>query len=417
MTTDKIEILSPALVPTDTTEKSTAHPDSAINEIRSQKTINASTIIISPEYQYRVGPLDNNNVAYLATLIQDGVPFATPIRLQCLWGSQLYLVDGFHRMEAFKRLGITEIPIHHFSIEEADSSVDVQLHAMGANTKHGKRNSAADYRNIIAKIVEKGYPRELMKNAFEPDIPAIAKAIGTSKTVLEVAYNKFTGFKDNPHPTLSVECKTRRNEAIIEAYCDGLTANAIAEMYRIKSPKTVAQVITDAEAKWAENERMREEQAAAEKAALIARAAEHGYSEDKVWLFQQMAHFYEDDDTDGSASQGNTENVESSVIPMADASDRSTTRVDANTHIPRVISSLDDTSAPTEKADEPFDVYKATGYKPDQTRHAKPVKPEDMTTEQLQEAWKAHQKAKAKIERQEEKLRKAAAQMGVILAE
>ncbi len=197
MTTDKIEILSPALVPTDTTEKSTAHPDSAINEIRSQKTINASTIIISPEYQYRVGPLDNNNVAYLATLIQDGVPFATPIRLQCLWGSQLYLVDGFHRMEAFKRLGITEIPIHHFSIEEADSSVDVRLHAMGANTKHGKRNSAADYRNIIAKIVEKGYPRELMKNAFEPDIPAIAKAIGTSKTVLEVAYNKFTGFKDN----------------------------------------------------------------------------------------------------------------------------------------------------------------------------------------------------------------------------
>ncbi|HAT2491247.1 TPA: hypothetical protein I8220_002972, partial [Aeromonas hydrophila] len=104
-------------------------------------------------------------------------------------------------------------------------------------------------------------------------------------------------------------------------------------------------------------------------------------------------------------------------IPMADASDRGTTRVDADTHIPRVISSLDDTSAPTEKSDEPFDVYKATGYKPDQTRHAKPVKPEDMTIEQLQEAWKAHQKAKAKIERQEEKLRKAAAQMGVILAE
>ncbi len=64
----------------------------------------------------------------------------------------------------------------------------------------------------------------------------------------------------------------------------------------------------------------------------------------------------------------------------------------------------------------PFDVYKATGYKPDQSRHAKPVKPEDMTSEQLQEAWKAHQKAKAKIERQEEILRKAAAQMGVILA-
>lgn len=415
MTTDKIEILSPALVPTDTTEKSTAHPDSAINEIRSQKTINASTIIISPEYQYRVGPLDNNNVAYLATLIQDGVPFATPIRLQCLWGSQLYLVDGFHRMEAFKRLGITEIPIHHFSIEEADSSVDLRLHAMGANTKHGKRNNAADYRNIIAKIVEKGYPLELMKNAFEPDIPAIARAIGTSKTVLEVAYNKFTGFKDNPHPTLSVECKTRRNDAIIEAYCDGLTANAIAEKYRIKSPKTVAQVITDAEAKWAENERMREEQAAAEKAAFIARAAKYGFSEHEVWLFQEMAHLIEDYAED-SASQGNTENVGSSVIPMADASDRSTTRVDADAHIPRVISSLDDTSSPTEKSDEPFDVYKATGYKPDQTRHAKPVKPEDMTSEQLQEAWKAHQKAKAKIERQEEILRKAAAQMGVILA-
>lgn len=415
MTTDKIEILSPALVPTDTTEKSTAHPDSAINEIRSQKTINASTIIISPEYQYRVGPLDNNNVAYLATLIQDGVPFATPIRLQCLWGSQLYLVDGFHRMEAFKRLGITEIPIHHFSIEEADSSVDLRLHAMGANTKHGKRNNAADYRNIIAKIVEKGYPLELMKNAFEPDIPAIARAIGTSKTVLEVAYNKFTGFKDNPHPTLSVECKTRRNDAIIEAYCDGLTANAIAEKYRIKSPKTVAQVIADAEAKWAENERMREEQAAAEKAAFIARAAKYGFSEHEVWLFQEMAHLIEDYAED-SASQGNTENVGSSVIPMADASDRSTTRVDADAHIPRVISSLDDTSSPTEKSDEPFDVYKATGYKPDQTRHAKPVKPEDMTSEQLQEAWKAHQKAKAKIERQEEILRKAAAQMGVILA-
>ncbi len=416
MTTDKIENLSPALVPTDATEKSTAHPDSAINEIRSQKTINASTIIISPEYQYRVGPLDDNNVAYLATLIQDGVPFATPIRLQCLWGSQLYLVDGFHRMEAFKRLGITEIPIHYFSIEEADSSGDVRLQAMGANTKHGKRNSAADYRNIIAKIVEKDYPREFMKNAFEPDIPAIAKAIGTSKTVLEVAYNKFKGFKDNPHPTLSMECKTRRDEAIIEAYSDGLTANAIAEKYRIKSPKTVAQVIADAEAKWAENERMRQEQAAAEKADLIARAAKYGFSEDKVWLFQELAHLIEDD-AEGSASQGNTENVESSEIPMADASYRSTTRVDADTYIPRVISSLDDTTVPAEKSDEPFDIYKATGLKPDQARHAKPMKPKDMTSEQLQEAWKAHQKAKAKIERQEEKLRKAAAQMGVILVE
>ncbi|MGY4107839.1 hypothetical protein [Aeromonas encheleia] len=319
-------------------------------------------------------------------------------------------------MEAFKRLGITEIPIHYFSIEEADSSGDVRLQAMGANTKHGKRNSAADYRNIIAKIVEKGYPREFMKNAFEPDIPAIAKAIGTSKAVLEVAYNKFKGFKDNPHPTLSMECKTRRDEAIIEAYSDGLTANAIAEKYRIKSPKTVAQVIADAEAKWAENERMRQEQAAAEKADLIARAAKYGFSEDEVWLFQELAHLIEDD-AEGSASQGNTENVESSVILMADASDRSTTRVDANTYIPRVISPLDDTAVPTEKPDEPFDVYKATGFKPDQTRHAKPVKPEDMTSEQLQEAWKAHQKAKAKIERQEEELRKAAAQMGVILAE
>lgn len=398
MTTDKIENLSPALVPTDATEKSTAYPDSAINEIRSQKTINASTIIISPEYQYRVGPLDDNNVAYLATLIQDGVPFATPIRLQCLWGSQLYLVDGFHRMEAFKRLGITEIPIHYFSIEEADSSGDVRLQAMGANTKHGKRNSAADYRNIIAKIVEKDYPREFMKNAFEPDIPAIAKAIGTSKTVLEVAYNKFKGFKDNPHPTLSMECKTRRDEAIIEAYSDGLTANAIAEKYRIKSPKTVAQVIADAEAKWAENERMRQEQAAAEQADLIARAAKHGFSEDKVWLFQELAHLIEDD-AEGSASQSNTENVESSGIPMADASYRSTTRVDADTYIPRVISSLDDTTVPAEKSDEPFDIYKATGLKPDQARHAKPMKLKDMTSEQLQEAWKAHQKAKAKIER------------------
>ncbi|HCH52694.1 MAG TPA: hypothetical protein DE109_04110 [Aeromonas sp.] len=368
---------------------------SRVHKWRAQKAIAISDIHISERYQLRKNKSSDLHVQYMMGLIIDGITFNAPIRLACIYGNQLHLVDGFHRVEAYKRLRRTEIPISQLEIVEVQWEDDAELLAMAANTTHGLKNSPADLHNILMRIAERGYPRGFMKNAFELDIPTIALSIGASKTILEAAYNRYTGPKDSPHSTLSTLCKARRDEAIMDDYGDGMTANAIATKYRIKSSKTVTKVLADHEARLAEWERQRAEQVAQEEAEWVARAAKFGYGEDRLDIFKANAHIFESvaAEVAGVDVTSNGENQ------------------DPN-----------DLSVPWVESDDPaFDIYAVTGFKSEPETHARPVKVETMSPEQLQAAWQAFTEEKAKtvarLARKEKELRKAAELAGVALPE
>ena len=67
-------------------------------------------------------------------------------------GKALYLVDGFHRLEAHRQAGLETI-----SADVARMSVrDAEGLALLANTKHGKGLSPADRTAILTRYVERG---------------------------------------------------------------------------------------------------------------------------------------------------------------------------------------------------------------------------------------------------------------------
>lgn len=187
-----------------------------------------------------------SNIEDMVDLIERGIPFATPIRLARYTdelGPRLALVDGHHRVAAFSRLGVWDIPAHHFSIVDVDSMAEASILAAGANVKHGKGNTHADYYGIINDLMDHAYKGKYRKNAFEPDIAKIAEAIGAPKAAVSRGYNNYFGTEKDKHPSLSVQCKERRDAAIIHHYKEGKNNSEIAKLFQISCPKTVAEVI------------------------------------------------------------------------------------------------------------------------------------------------------------------------------
>lgn len=303
-------------------------------------TIEITSIIRSAGTQFRAN-MDDDNVLDMMDLIERGVSFKTKIRLAELDG-RLYLTDGFHRLEAYRRLDILEIPADQCVIVPASSIEEVRLLAMGANVQHGKGNTNADYCIIIKKMMEIG-DGKYMKNAFEPDTAKIAEAIGAATSAVGRGYNNYKGTKENPVPSLSQQCKEKRDAAILEKHKEGLTAYAIAKLFKIKKQDTVQSVIDKQTDEYSKNPKL-----------------------------------------------GKMEYLQSSTstVPMASTEDRSETREDARSFIDEQLDALLDPgyidmgdapfSLTDDEADAPaarFDVLAATGYGEDLCQYTKPSKP------------------------------------------
>lgn len=130
-------------------------------------------IQIDPSLQART-QLDADTVTrYEATLrqsIEDGVawPFPPLVSVFDL------LVDGFHRFEAAKRVGIASIPV---TIHSGDHKDAIRL-AVGANANHGLARSREDVKRAIL-LASKTWPDESSRS--------IARMVGCSpQTVLNV---------------------------------------------------------------------------------------------------------------------------------------------------------------------------------------------------------------------------------------
>jgi hypothetical protein len=61
-----------------------------------------------------------------------------------------YLVDGFHRVEAAKQAGITELPF----IEKSGTYREALLFSLSVNATHGLRRSNADKRKVVTTLLQ-----------------------------------------------------------------------------------------------------------------------------------------------------------------------------------------------------------------------------------------------------------------------
>ena len=190
--------------------------------------ITISKIIANSDTQFRT-ELIENNVEDMIDLIERGVPFKAPIRLS-RFNDSIYLTDGFHRLEAFKRLGISEIPADRYEITEAATLAEVHLKAVSANAQHGKGYSEKDYYHIIRRMMASG---DYMKNAFEPDVKKIADAIGAPHAAVKRGYGNYQGTTAKPYMSLSAQCKYRRDNEIRKLHAEGKSVNAIAKMLNV----------------------------------------------------------------------------------------------------------------------------------------------------------------------------------------
>ncbi len=60
------------------------------------------------------------------------------------------MVDGFHRVEAAKQAGITELPF----IEKSGTYREALLFSLTVNATHGLRRSNADKRKAVMTLLE-----------------------------------------------------------------------------------------------------------------------------------------------------------------------------------------------------------------------------------------------------------------------
>lgn len=65
-------------------------------------------------------------------------------------GRDHWLADGFHRLEAWKRIGRTEIPV---DVRQGDRRRAI-LHSVAANTAHGLRRTNEDKRRAVLTLLE-----------------------------------------------------------------------------------------------------------------------------------------------------------------------------------------------------------------------------------------------------------------------
>lgn len=297
-------------------------------------TIEITSIIRSAGTQFRAN-MDDDNVLDMMDLIERGVSFKTKIRLAELDG-RLYLTDGFHRLEAYRRLDILEIPADQCVIVPASSIEEVRVMAMGANVAHGKGNTEADYYIIIKKMMELEGGK-YMKNAFEPNIKLIADALGAASSAVKRGYSDYFGTKENKHPSIYQQCKEKRDAAIMEKNKEGMSAYAIAKLFKMNE-KTVGNIINDY-CKTADSAKIQYPESSTSAVPMASTADRSDTRASSSFVNEQLEELLGSDylDTDGNAA----------------------------------FSLSEDEAAPAAR----FDVLATTGYGEDLCQYTKPSKP------------------------------------------
>lgn len=128
----------------------------SISFVKSAETVRSSNIPISeiiadPKAQPRVEMSQDLIREYADILTASAEPPFPEIKvyqdkaLNCFW-----LADGFHRLEAYKRAGLSEIQAQ----VELGTLRDAILYSIGANETHGLRRTSADKRKAVKTLLD-----------------------------------------------------------------------------------------------------------------------------------------------------------------------------------------------------------------------------------------------------------------------
>lgn len=114
----------------------------ATSTVRLEQNFKVESITVDKALQPRVN-LNSDAIADYKDVIFEGGELPPLDLVQD--GETYYLVDGFHRLSAYKKLGILEVPANI----RAGSREDAILFAIGANRTHGLRRSNPDKRRAV----------------------------------------------------------------------------------------------------------------------------------------------------------------------------------------------------------------------------------------------------------------------------
>jgi hypothetical protein len=103
-------------------------------------------IMVKGEIQQRAG-LNFDYIDELSDEIANG-SVLPPLDVFDVAG-ELEVVDGFHRLEAYKRAGVDRVEVNIIKGTERDAT----LHAVGANAEHGLRRKNADKRRAVKTLL------------------------------------------------------------------------------------------------------------------------------------------------------------------------------------------------------------------------------------------------------------------------
>jgi len=109
--------------------------------------MNVADIIVDMEYQMRA-TMSEEAIDQYAEEMADGKKF-DPVTVVEVESVGLVLAEGFHRVEATKRAGLTSIDANIIK----GTLRDVKEHAYGANSAHGVRQTNADKRKKVMKAL------------------------------------------------------------------------------------------------------------------------------------------------------------------------------------------------------------------------------------------------------------------------
>ena len=116
--------------------------------------INIASIIVDEKYQYRT-EMSRVSISDYKALILKNVKWHSPIHIG-LFDGEHYLLDGFHRLEAYKKLNREEIPAGQWELKEYASENEMAAYSMKTNLHHGLRNTAKDVHSVLDKLYDSG---------------------------------------------------------------------------------------------------------------------------------------------------------------------------------------------------------------------------------------------------------------------
>ena len=136
----------PAANPVPTVPSSLTASPGAVHEAHTLMTLNSEVLRCDADVQPRLA-LSEAHIREYAALLQEGHQLGTIVVFQD--GSDYYLADGFHRVEAAKSIGLAELPAEI----RMGTKRDAMLYACGAN-KHGKPLSNPDKQRVVRHLLE-----------------------------------------------------------------------------------------------------------------------------------------------------------------------------------------------------------------------------------------------------------------------